>query len=58
VLPIAIALEGALARVYLSDGTAMPTEEEIGDTLAQRREALARKDEELERLRRLLAELE
>jgi Putative restriction endonuclease len=48
-LPLAFALEGAQARVYLSDGRAMLREEEIGDALAQR-------DEELERLRRLLAE--
>ena len=62
-LPIAIALEGAAARIYLSDGRAMPREEEISDVLAQRDEALATKDlalarerEEVERLRGLLGE--
>jgi hypothetical protein len=62
-IPLAIALEGVLARVYLRDGRPMPREEEVVDALAQRDEALAReraqryKDhEELERLRRLLAE--
>jgi Putative restriction endonuclease len=62
-LPLAFALEGMLARVYLQDGSPMPTEEEVGDTLAEQREALMRMDatlarerEELARLRRLLDE--
>jgi hypothetical protein len=62
-LPLAFALEGALARVYRSDGNAMPREDEMWDVLAEKDEALAReraqrsKDrEELERLRRLLGE--
>jgi hypothetical protein len=55
-LPIAIALEGALARIYLADGSPMPTEEEIGETLEEQRQALAREREEIERLRRQLGE--
>ena len=50
-LPIAIALEGAAARIYLSDGRSMPREDEVGY-------ALEEKDKELQRLRRLLAERE
>ena len=62
-IPVAFALEGALARVCLRDGRPMPREEEVVRALAEKDDALARereqrsKDhEELERLRKLLAE--
>ena len=47
VLPVAIALEGVQAVVYLADGQRMLAEGEVGA-------ALARKDAEIERLKRLL----
>jgi hypothetical protein len=46
-LPIAIALEGAQAVVYLADGQRMLAEGEVVDSLA-------RKDAEIERLKHLL----
>jgi hypothetical protein len=48
-IEVAIGLEGMLATVYTRDGRRMLREGEIA-------EALARKDAELERLRRLLDE--
>jgi Uma2 family endonuclease len=61
-LPLAFALEGALARVFLGDGTPMPRDEEMWEALARRDTDLARKDADLAReraevvrLRRLLA---
>jgi hypothetical protein len=71
-IPLAISMEGALARVYLRDGSPLLREEEIADALAQKDVNLARRDadlsrereervkdrEELDRLRRLLAERE
>jgi len=48
--PVAFALEGAQAAVYLADGRRMPLEREIYGLV----DALARKDEEIARLKRML----
>ena len=53
-LPLAFALEGAQARVYLREGRPMPTEGELAELVAER----VREHDELERLRSLLAERE
>jgi hypothetical protein len=65
-LPLAFALDGARARVFLREGHAMLREEEVADlsvnlaqkdgALAREREARAKERAELERLRRLLGE--
>ncbi len=55
-IPIAIGLEGLLATVYTDDGQRMLHEGEIAREQARIQEELARKDAELERLRRLLDE--
>ena len=51
---MAIGLEGMLATVYTRDGRRILREGEIEEERARLREELARKDAELERLRRLL----
>jgi Uma2 family endonuclease len=48
-LPLAFALEGALARVFLGDGTPMPRDEEMWEALARRDADLARRDADLAR---------
>jgi hypothetical protein len=57
-LPLAFALEGALARVYRSDGNSMPREDEMWDALAQRDEALAQRDEALAQRDEALARMD
>jgi Putative restriction endonuclease len=53
-IDVAIGLEGMLATVYTCDGRRILREGEIEEERARLREELARKDAELERLRRLL----
>ena len=53
-LAVAIALEGAQAAVYLSDGQRMLAEGEVGEAFARKDAELVRKDAEIARLRRLL----
>ena len=55
-LALAIGLEGAWATVYTRDGQRVLREGEVEVERAQLREELARRDAELERLRRLLDE--
>ena len=55
-IEVAIGLEGTLVSVYTRDGRRMLREGEIEEERARLREEMARKDAELERLRRLLDE--
>jgi roadblock/LC7 domain-containing protein len=55
-IEVAIGLEGMLASIYTPDGRRILREGEIEEEQARLCEEMARKDAELERLRRLLDE--
>lgn len=56
-IAVGIGLEGALATIYTRNGERQLHEGEIAEERARAREELARKDVELEELRRLVDEL-